>query len=347
LARLAGGAAIIAALVWRVGAGPFADGLREVSAGSIAAACAIGLVTTVCCAWRWSVVARGLGVPVALRPAIAAYYRSQFLNTALPAGVLGDVHRGVQHGRDAGEMGRALRAVAWDRTSGQVVQAVLAVAVLAVLPSPVQGVLPIALAGAALLGLLVVAVLRIVPGGGSTRSARVRRAVRADVRDGLLARRAWPTVVAASVLVVAGHASTFLIAARTAGSGASLARLLPIAMVVLLAMAVPTNIGGWGPREGASAWLFGAAGLGADQGLATATVYGVLAIAASLPGLAVLAIGWLRRAERSRAVRSGAQTGARGEDSPATIGGAAGAPMPNSAPRPASTGDRREGALHG
>ena len=37
------------------------------------------------------------------------------------------------------------------------------------------------------------------------------------------------------------------------------------------------------------------AGLGADQGVATAVVYGVLVLVASLPGAAVLLVAWLRR----------------------------------------------------
>ena len=41
----------------------------------------------------------GLGVEVPLRDAVAAYYRSQFLNATLPGGVVGDVHRAVRHGR--------------------------------------------------------------------------------------------------------------------------------------------------------------------------------------------------------------------------------------------------------
>ena len=40
----------------------------------------------------------------------------------LPGGVLGDVHRGVVHGRAAGSTSRALRAVGWERFAGQVVQ---------------------------------------------------------------------------------------------------------------------------------------------------------------------------------------------------------------------------------
>jgi hypothetical protein len=60
-ARLLGGAAILAVLVWRLGTGPFLDGIRTVSWWSLAAAAGIALVTTACCAWRWRLVARGLG----------------------------------------------------------------------------------------------------------------------------------------------------------------------------------------------------------------------------------------------------------------------------------------------
>jgi len=120
-----------------VGAGPFVDGLRLTTAWALAAAVAITSLTTLCCAWRWSLVAGGLGVDVPLRTAVSAYYRSLFLNSMLPGGVLGDVHRGVLHGRAVGDLGRGgLRSVAWERASGQAVQALLTVAVLLLLPPP-------------------------------------------------------------------------------------------------------------------------------------------------------------------------------------------------------------------
>ena len=56
------------------------------------------------------------------------------------------------------------------------------------------------------------------------------------------------------------------------------------------------NVGGWGPREGVTAWVFAGAGLGASLGVATAVVYGVMVFVASLPGAAVLAAAWIRRA---------------------------------------------------
>jgi uncharacterized membrane protein YbhN (UPF0104 family) len=293
--RLLGGAAILAVLVWRLGTTPFLDGLGLVDGPSLAAAAGITALTTLCCAWRWSLVARGLGVGLPLPAALAAYYRSQFLNTTLPGGVLGDLHRGVRHGRDAGDVSRGLRAVAWERCSGQVVQVVLTLPVLLLLPSPVRSSMPVITATVAIVALGVVVLSRALPRDGPSRWARTLRAAGTDIHDGLLARRAWPGIVFASALVVAGHTATFLVAARTAGSTASTLRLLPLALLVLLAMALPTNIGGWGPREGVAAWGFAAAGLGAAQGVATAVVYGVIIFVASLPGSAVLAMAWFDR----------------------------------------------------
>lgn len=293
-ARLAGGAAILIALVWTLGTGPFLAGVRTVDGWSLAAAAGIAVLSTVCAAWRWSLVARELGIAVPLPAAVAAYYRSQFVNTALPGGVLGDLHRGVAHGRSAGDTGRGLRAVGWERLAGQLVQAVLAVLVLLVLPSPVRAAMPAVLAALTVVVLLLALLGRVLPrpAGDRSRWSRAMRAASADLR-GVLARRAWPGIVAASVVVVAGHTATFLIAARAAGVTAPPDRLLPLALLALLGMAVPANIGGWGPREGVTAWLFSAAGLGAAQGLATAVAYGVLVLVASLPGALVLVSGWV------------------------------------------------------
>jgi hypothetical protein len=136
---------------------------------------------------------------------------------------------------------------------------------------------------------------RVRPAAGGSRWERLRRAVARDVRDGLLARRAWPAIALASALVVTGHAATFLIAARTAGVTAPASALLPLALLVLLGAALP-NVGGWGPREGVTAWAFAAAGLGASRGVAAAVVYGVMVLVACLPGAAVLVAAWVRDA---------------------------------------------------
>jgi glycosyltransferase 2 family protein len=291
--------AVLAVLVWRLGTGPFLDGIRTIDAPALAEATGLVALTTVCAAWRWKIVAGGLGVDLSLPAAVAAYYRALFLNVTLPGGVVGDVHRGISHGRDVNDVGRALRAVAWERTAGQVVQVLLTVVVLLALPSPVQSAMPlvVVVVVAALCGVVVMA--RARPGGAGSAWARTRSAVGRDIRAGLLARRAWLPITLASVLVVAGHAVTFLIAARTAGVTAPLSRMLPIALLAVMAMVLP-NIGGWGPREGVTAWVFGAAGLGAGAGVTTAVVYGVMVLVACLPGGAVLVVAWFRGARHRR-----------------------------------------------
>ena len=54
---------------------------------------------------------------------------------------------------------------------------------------------------------------------------------------------------------------------------------------------MPLNLAGWGPREGAAAWAFAAAGLGAAQGLAVAVAYGAIVFVATLPGAVFLVVG--------------------------------------------------------
>ena len=306
------GVVILTVLTWRLGTGVFLDGLRRIDGPTLLAAVGIGLLTTVFSAWRWCVVARGMKLRLPLGSAIADYYRALFLNAALPGGVLGDVHRAVRHGQSAGDVGRGVRAVVLERVAGQAVLAAVGVTVLLTQPSPVLTEtrhLAVLLVAVSLCGVVTVGAVR--SRGRAPRASRRYRAVRAaltEARGALLARGSWPGVLISSVVVLAGHVLMFLLAARAAGSTASAAQLVPLALLALIAMGLPLNVGGWGPREGVTAWAFGAAGLGATQGLTVAVVYGVLSFAASLPGVAVLVARWyagLRRPQENAAAEPG------------------------------------------
>jgi uncharacterized membrane protein YbhN (UPF0104 family) len=296
---------VLVLLAARFGTGPFLAGIRAVDGKAVVIAALLGVLTTVCCAWRWTVVARGLGCELTMRSAVAAYYRSLFLNVTVPGGVVGDVHRGLTHGREVANTGRALRAVAWERGAGQFVQALITVPILLVFPSPVQSVMPWAALAAVAVAAAIVIAGSARPAGSSVW-ARTRRTVANDLRDALVARAAWPRIALSSSMIVAGHAATFVLAARTAGVEAPLSRLLPIAFLAMTVMVLP-SIGGWGPREGVTAWAFGAAGLGLQNGLATAVVYGVLVTVATLPGAVVLAVTW-RQARRPETERASVRT---------------------------------------
>lgn len=251
LGRWAGravGMAVLVVLALRLGSEPFLHGLTAVGPAALASALVVGALTTLASAWRWRLVARHLGLGgLTLRAAVAACYRSQLLNAALPGGVLGDVHRAIRHGRRAGTTGLAVRSVAWERGLGQLVQVTVTLLALRLwLPA---------------------AVAVLLLGAGLVRFRAVALGV-----------------VAASLAALAGYALLFLVAASATGSSPP----LPVVLLVLLAAAVPLNVGSWGPREGAAAWAFASAGLGADQGLAASVAYGVLALVSTLPGLAVL-----------------------------------------------------------
>jgi uncharacterized membrane protein YbhN (UPF0104 family) len=295
-ARLTGGLAVLAVVLWRTGIDPFVGGLSSLEPGVLVLGAGLALLATVACAWRWLLVARGLGVELRLWPAVAACYRAQFLNTTLPGGILGDVHRGVRNGRETGSTARGLRAVAWERLAGQVVQAVIAVVVLLLLPSPVRSQVPLTVAVLAV-GVVVGGVLLrgLARRPSRTLVDRLLRAAREDVRCALLVRRAWPGIVVASTVAVAVHLTTYLLAARAVGVSASPVTLVPLALLVLLAAGLPLNVAGWGPREGMAAWSFAAAGVGAGQGVAAAVAYGAIVTVASLPGAVVLVVATGRR----------------------------------------------------
>jgi len=286
--RLAAGGTVLWFVVRLVGAAPFEAGLRAVTWPAVLAALALTVLTTVCSAWRWRVVARALGTGVGLPRAVGAYYRSLFLNSVLIGGVIGDVHRAVTQGRRTGGVALGMRAVAWERLWGQVIQAVMTVVLLLTLRSPVRPALPYLLAGLAVVAGCTALVVRGAARRGRARLARTARAAAADLRSQLLARDVWPRLVLASVLVVAGHTTTFVIAARVAGCTAPLGELVALLMVVQTAGSVPLTIGGWGPREGAAAWAFAAAGLGAATGITISTLYAVLMLAAVSPGAGLL-----------------------------------------------------------
>src|SRR5262245_37935057 len=184
-ARAAAGVVLLGFVVSRVGTEPFMAGLHAVGPGSIAVAVAVVAGTTVCAAQRWRLVGRGLGVHLSLGTAVAAYYRSQFLNSVLPGGVLGDVHRAVAH--------RTLRSVFWERVLGHLVGIALAVLVVLVAWPATSAPSTTTLAILAVAGVGLVAVVVVVL-----------------ANRGLLEPEVVPGVLGLSALATVGHAGVFL-----------------------------------------------------------------------------------------------------------------------------------------
>lgn len=277
--RAVGGAAILAAVVWWVGTGPFLAGLRAVNAPAVLLALTAGASSTLCLTWRWRHVSRRFGLELPWRPAFAAYYQAQFLNATLPTGVLGDVDRAVRQGRGAGDLKLGARVVLVERSAGLAAQVALATVVLIAIraPLPSAWVLPAAGIGAAV---ALAALSALLPARGTPGRDRIEAAT---------------VIVVSSGAALAGHLAVFVVAARSTGVRAPLGAVTVLTLLALLAMVLPINLAGWGPREGVAAWAFGAAGLGAGAGVAAAVAYGLLSLVGVLPGAAVLARGVVSR----------------------------------------------------
>ncbi|MCU1477241.1 MAG: dolichol-P-glucose synthetase-like protein [Subtercola sp.] len=293
VSRLVVGVGVLIGVIGYVGTGPVLRGILSLDGRTIGAALFLAAVATAAAAWRWRLIATRLGVTLRWSTAVGMYYQSQFLNTVLPGGIVGDVHRAVARGQSPEGIKQTARAVAIERTAGQVVQLAVALVVLACFGAVFEGYLLAALAIG--LGMIVVA---LVTAAASVRGRRALLREARELRAGLGSVRASVTVAIASVIVVACHVATFTIATAAVGESVPPLRMLPLAFVILLGASIPLNIGGWGPREGIAAWAFALAGFGASAGVAACTLFGVLTIISVAPG-AIVTVLYAARQRRA------------------------------------------------
>ncbi|MDY7527864.1 MULTISPECIES: lysylphosphatidylglycerol synthase transmembrane domain-containing protein [unclassified Cryobacterium] len=279
------GAGVLISVIGQVGTGPFLQGIVSLDGPTIGAALLLSAVATVAASWRWQLIATRLGVPLRLSTAVGMYYQSQFLNTILPGGIVGDIRRAVDSGPRGTSVRPAARAVAVERLSGQVVQLGLALIVLACFGTEFEGYLLPALGigfGVVVAGLAATIAL-------STRAHAVLLSEARELRAGLGSLRTSLQVAIASVIVVGCHVATLTLATTAVGARMPGLRMLTLALVILLGASIPLNIGGWGPREGIAGWAFAVAGSGAPAGVAASTLFGVLTMLSITPGALVAA----------------------------------------------------------
>ncbi|WP_322891285.1 MULTISPECIES: lysylphosphatidylglycerol synthase transmembrane domain-containing protein [unclassified Yoonia] len=248
-------------------------------------------------ALRWRLTAAQLDQPLRKRDAIGEYYLSQFVNLAVPGGVLGDAGRAVRQRHQAGML-RAAQAVVLERLVGQVALFavlfggfIVAIAVPGglVLPdwvSDIVGWLALLVVGLVGLG----AVLSRVPGPVSRATAGFLAALRL----GLLARGVWPRQVGLSIAIVACNLASFAFCAFATGTDLPFVAVVTILPLILTSMMIPLSVGGWGLREGAAAAIWPVVGAQAEAGIAASIAFGLVILAASLPGV------WFLLSQRRR-----------------------------------------------
>ncbi len=284
------------ALLWQVADGGRAlEALASAQAGWMLATLAALTLHTVLAAERWRLTAAALGLHLGHGYALREYYLAQLVNSTVPGGVVGDAGRAVRTREQAG-LTIAAQAVVVERFAGQV--ALLATMIIAITvtwlvpggfdwPPWMLGLAAtITLAAVALLGVLLAA--RWLPGRVGPRIAELSR----TAGLALLGRRVALPQLALSAGTTACILFAFFSAAAAVDLHLSFAAVVTLVPLILLTMLVPLTISGWGLREGAAAALLPLAGATASASLAASVVFGLVALVAVLPGLAVV---WVRR----------------------------------------------------
>lgn len=282
-------ATVLVLLGIHLGGTPIHDALHSLSWWAVFGAVLAAAMSTAFAAYRWRLVTIALDVPISYPEALASYYTAQLLNSTLPGGVLGDVNRGIKHGHATDALARSMRSVVWDRVLGQCVQSTLTVLAVLVIASPLRPSWQVSML------IVAAAVVAVAIGARAWRRRRLDvphsrfvTTVLADIAAISRLPRAGIRIASASLGVVAGYVVIFVIAAYSVDAHLSAVTVVWMAMVVLLIGAIPLNVAGWGPREGAAVWVFTIAGPGSAQGLAVSIVYGLLALAGTLPGVITL-----------------------------------------------------------
>ncbi|MDX2026769.1 lysylphosphatidylglycerol synthase transmembrane domain-containing protein [Microcella sp.] len=284
-------------LLWQVADGRDAAAvLLGVNPWWLAVALVALTVHTVLAAERWRLTAGALGLPLGRWHALREYYLAQLVNSTVPGGVVGDAGRAVRSREQAG-LTVAAQAVVVERFAGQVAllaTMTIAVTVTALAPGGLEWsgwmlrlAATITLVSLAVVGVLLAA--RWLPGRVGPRMAELSR----TAAIALVGRR----VVLAQLALSAGTTACILIAfwasAAAVGLSLSFAAVVTLVPLILLTMLVPITISGWGLREGAAAALLPLAGATASASLAASVVFGLVGLAAVLPGLLVV---WVRPA---------------------------------------------------
>lgn len=284
----------------------FADGeaalarLSELNAAWLALALAVSVVQLALSAARWRLTAARLGLPLPFGWAFREYWLSGFVNQALPGGVGGDLLRAWRHRsytpdrpgaatRQSPGLLPVLRAVAVERAAGYL--ALLPCAALGAwlwLPG-LSGSMVSAALGLAVLAFCLVPWLRPRLAGIAGLGVLVN-----DLASALFAPAVLPRQLVLSALIFMSYLLVFACAALAVGVPVQPLLLLTGVPLVLLTMAVPVSVGGWGLREVSAAGLWAMAGGSAEAGLAASVAYGVTIFLASLPGALVLLGGGLK-----------------------------------------------------
>jgi uncharacterized membrane protein YbhN (UPF0104 family) len=300
------GAMLFAALYRAAGArGMFAT-LRVAHAREFWTACALMGVALVFNGLRWWVVMRTIERPIPLRNAMMATFEAMFFQQVVPAGVGGDVSRGVR-AYDLGVSPQwAFVGVAIDRAAGLLFVALTLILAAAIAQSAIVATRPFAVlflgAGGIVAGAAFAALMGAVrlPGWLEERAPPLVALLRAYWQC-MRSRRFLSLALVCLAASNSANIASFFYCARALGLhvGAWDAGIV-IQGMVLVSM-LPLSVGGWGLRESAAVLLFAPLGVDAAHAMAVSVLFGLILTLFGGIGAVVWIASRYRRSFRSSA----------------------------------------------
>jgi glycosyltransferase 2 family protein len=257
---------------------------------------------------RWAIILRAAGQRFAASLLFRLNVIGLLFNQALPSSIGGDGMRVWLLHKYGCPLGRAFNSVLLDRIAGFIVLVLMSLYGLPKLLqslfniSTLETAVGIAAASAAILVLLFV-LTRARPTLSRFRVGRLIAQIVTDVF--FLARRLGESAKIAMLSVVSQVLTFVLIwlILRDLGTSVSFVGVAIVAPVVLLLLAVPISIAGWGLREALFMVGFGLLNVPQDVALSASILYGLLNLTAALLG-GVLWI--LQSAHRAEAIEQAA-----------------------------------------
>ncbi len=282
--------------------GDAAKRLTEIDPWMLVAAFLVILVQICVGGMRWRSVLTALGAKLSILDAIRLFYIGVFFSQALPSSVGGDPVRMYKIHKLGMDLRNSINGVLLER-------AVTVVALVLLVDFTHPWFLPRVDEATAALMLPAVVLITVGCAGGLgflmmldrlPASLMRWRLVRGlgnlgiDARKVFLAPKQLVRVLFWGVLTHANMALIVLLLAMGLGLDVTWLDCLTLVPLVLLIMTIPISIGGWGVRETAMVTLFGLVGVPAEGALVLSVVFGLVGIAAALPGGVI----WLMTRDR-------------------------------------------------
>jgi glycosyltransferase 2 family protein len=290
--RLAVTAAILAWLATRIDMAAAARAVVSVSLPHLAAVLALVAVDRGVMVWRWILLLRARGVPVAAAQAARVFLVSSFVGSFLPAGIGGDAARAWSLAQITSRAGDALASVMVDRLLGVLSLAAMGVAGLLAWTPDGAGVGRVLAAVAILAAACVAAfwadaMIRAVVPDIRHSGAVTRRLLR--VADAMAAYRAHRgtlvTVMAWSLVVQLLRITQAWWLGLGLGLTVPFGYYLVVMPLGLLALLLPVSVSGFGVPQGVIVWLLRPQGVSDPLAFALSTLIVLTGLAGNLPGL--------------------------------------------------------------